>query len=227
MPPYFPTIVSHRGLCDELPLVENSQEAFIAAASAGFPAECDVWTSSDGEPVVIHDATLDRTSFGTGPVSAHSSSELRKIRLRTPDGSEATVPMLRDVASHVAYIEVKPADAPELVTKVIRIMAGRKWKLLSFDPANLRNAGRIDPSIPVVLLVNELRNLETAIANKWPIYLEHSLLTDSIASGIRDAGSSIGVWTVDREKDLRRILPMRPDVIISNMPRMIQKLIRQ
>jgi glycerophosphoryl diester phosphodiesterase len=227
MPPYAPTIVSHRGLCDGLPFVENSKEAFFAAASAGFPAECDVWPSSDGEPVVIHDPTLDRTSFGTGNVSSYSASDLSKVRLRTPDGSEATVPLLREVALYVSYVEIKPANAPKLVAEVIRIMAGQKWKLLSFDPVNLRHALRIDPSVAAGLLVDEPEALDAAIANRWAAYIEFSLLTEAVAGRFREAGISIGMWTVDREEDLRRILPMRPDVIISNRPLAIQALLRQ
>jgi glycerophosphoryl diester phosphodiesterase len=223
---WLPTIVSHRGLCDGLPFAENSREAFIAATAAGFPVECDVWPSADGEPVVIHDPTLNRTTFGTGPISNYSSDTLRKVRLRTSDGAAATVPMLRDVASQVNYVEIKPNDDPSLVAKVMVIMAGKSWKLMSFDPANLMHAARLDASVPAVLLIEDLQNLDAAIRHKWTTYADHSLLSASVARRLRDAGMSIGTWGVDSQEDLRRILPMQPEVIISNAPRLIQRLLR-
>lgn len=74
---YHPIIsVAHRGRMDVAP--ENTMPAFIAAVKAGFKyIETDVLFTSDGEPVCIHDATINRTSDGTGYVSDMTYEELQ------------------------------------------------------------------------------------------------------------------------------------------------------
>ncbi|HMH50695.1 MAG TPA: glycerophosphodiester phosphodiesterase family protein [Candidatus Acidoferrum sp.] len=93
-----PRIAAHRGGAALWP--ENSLTAFAGALALGVDLlEFDVHQSADGEPVVIHDATLDRTTEGTGPVSAQSAGTLRGLRLRNRDGAltDDHVPLLDDV----------------------------------------------------------------------------------------------------------------------------------
>src|SRR5688572_21264861 len=62
-------VIAHRGASALAP--ENTLAAFRLALAQGAPAvECDVHLSADGVPVVIHDATVDRTTDGTGEVAA-------------------------------------------------------------------------------------------------------------------------------------------------------------
>jgi glycerophosphoryl diester phosphodiesterase len=71
-------IVGHRGSCVDRP--ENTLASFRRAIEAGATTvEVDVRTTSDGYLVVLHDATLDRTTDGTGPVGDHTLEELRRF----------------------------------------------------------------------------------------------------------------------------------------------------
>ncbi|MFC7609270.1 glycerophosphodiester phosphodiesterase [Teichococcus aestuarii] len=84
-------MVSHRGGAFLWP--ENSLEAFRNTLSLAVEqAECDVHLSADGVPVVIHDATLNRTTEGDGPVAARPAADLAATRLR---GAGAGVPACR------------------------------------------------------------------------------------------------------------------------------------
>ena len=90
-----PLVFGHRGGAKLGP--ENTMPAFargLAAGADGF--ECDVRRSADGVPVVIHDATLDRTTDGSGPVSEHSVPELAAvdatIRFRPPPDVAGPIP---------------------------------------------------------------------------------------------------------------------------------------
>src|SRR5215510_2479468 len=70
--------IAHRGGSKLRP--ENTLAAFDHALSLGVDGlECDVHLSSDGEPVVIHDPTLDRTTDATGPVSAQTAKTLAGV----------------------------------------------------------------------------------------------------------------------------------------------------
>jgi glycerophosphoryl diester phosphodiesterase len=93
-----PRIAAHRGGAALWP--ENSLTAFAGALALGVDLlEFDVHQSADGEPVVIHDPTLDRTTEGTGAVCAQSAAALRRLRLRGRGGAltDERVPLLDDV----------------------------------------------------------------------------------------------------------------------------------
>lgn len=71
-------VAAHRGWCVKYP--ENTMEAFIAARDLGVDqVETDVRISKDGELVLIHDATVDRTTNGTGKVCDMTLEELRAL----------------------------------------------------------------------------------------------------------------------------------------------------
>jgi glycerophosphoryl diester phosphodiesterase len=105
--------VAHRGGAALFP--ENSLTAFRAAIGLGARVlELDVHLTADGRVAVIHDATLDRTSSGAGPVAACTAADLARARLRGPDGA------LTD--DHVPTLdEVLAVAAPAGVTLLVEI----------------------------------------------------------------------------------------------------------
>ena len=224
-----PLVVAHRGIWRGQ-FVENSTQAFEAAGTAGFPSECDVQASADGEPVVIHDDTLDRTTNGSGPLSAFTSQQVRALWLRDPASPahlDGPVPLLADVAHLVSLVEVKPEDSPDLIRRVIGIMAGRKWLLQSFDERNLIHARQIDPSVPLALLVENTAGIEAAIDRGWTIHLDHPLLDRPTMRRLRDRGMRVGVWTVNQREDIIRVIDLGVDVIITDDPALATTLIRE
>jgi glycerophosphoryl diester phosphodiesterase len=96
-------IAAHRGGAALWP--ENSLLAFQSAIALGCDLlELDVHLTRDRNVAVIHDATLERTTNGAGPVSSLTAAELGRLRLRGP-GKELTgepVPMLDDVLALAA-----------------------------------------------------------------------------------------------------------------------------
>jgi len=102
-----PRIVAHRGFCKAHP--ENSLSAFRSAERIGCEwVECDVHSSADGVPVVIHDDTLDRTTSGSGPVAAKAFSDLSDLRLKFGDrGLTAAFSAKREVLRGEEFLEVR------------------------------------------------------------------------------------------------------------------------
>ena len=93
-------LAAHRG--GALLWPENSLRAFRGALDLGADyLEFDVHLSRDGEVIVIHDPTLDRTTTGTGPVRERTLAELRRLRLKDRGGAatEEPIPTLDDVAA--------------------------------------------------------------------------------------------------------------------------------
>lgn len=80
-------VAAHRGWCDKYP--ENTIEAFKAAIDLGVDQlENDIRITKDGELVLIHDATVDRTTNGTGKVSDFTLAELKELDAGIKKGEE-------------------------------------------------------------------------------------------------------------------------------------------
>lgn len=99
-------IWAHRGCCMRYP--ENTLVAFEAAAKLEriTGIELDVQLTRDGEMVVIHDETLDRTTTGSGAVRDYTLTQIKKMSItgsgcgepyRTEEGTAIMVPTLREV----------------------------------------------------------------------------------------------------------------------------------
>ena len=99
-------VIGHRGASAEAP--ENTMTAFARALELGADGfEFDVQLTSDNQPVVIHDAMLERTTNGTGPVFASSLDQVRALDAGTwfnPDFAHERVPLLEDVLALPAAV---------------------------------------------------------------------------------------------------------------------------
>ena len=121
-----PRRFGHRGASGTHP--ENTLPSFRAAIEKGAQAfELDIHRSADGEIVVFHDDTLERTTNGVGPVDALSLGELQSLDAGfrfSPDGGRTfpfrgtgvTVPTLRQVCEEFRdipiIVEIKQSDPP-------------------------------------------------------------------------------------------------------------------
>jgi len=151
--------IAHRGASDRYP--ENTLLAFESALKAGADAvECDVHLTADGEVVVIHDETVDRTTNGHGEVAALTLEELRQLDAGSwKDGRFAgqRIPTLREVIELVRgrvhlFVEVK-GRSPELPARLVEVLrAGgvqdQVW-LFAADNACLRELHRLAPEMRV------------------------------------------------------------------------------
>ena len=118
---YRPLSVAHRGHSIAYP--ENTLEAYRKAIELGIEMiECDVNITRDGKLVMIHDSTLDRTTTGSGLVSASTWDEIQRLdaggkfkpefaRARVPSTEETL--LLYKEAGILSCIEVKGANADE------------------------------------------------------------------------------------------------------------------
>jgi len=95
----FPRLCAHRGLSQACP--ENTIPAFAAAmASGAHEMEFDLWTSYDGNLVVCHDESVDRTTDGTGKVSELSWDDIRSLDAGIRSGTAwrgVRIPRLEEV----------------------------------------------------------------------------------------------------------------------------------
>ncbi|MBV2185566.1 MAG: glycerophosphodiester phosphodiesterase [Rhizobium sp.] len=158
-------ITGHRGARNLWP--ENSLQGFRSVLALGVDAvEFDVHLADAGELVVIHDATLERTTEGEGPVRALSPDARRATRLK---GSDEAIPTLGEVLDVLGtaeglplHVELKNDETgkpyPGIVEKVAAELIARgldqRSYLTSFDVSVLEDCRRIAPGIKRLVSVN-------------------------------------------------------------------------
>lgn len=142
-------VIAHRGCVGEAP--EVSVASIHACAGKGIDGiELDIRTSKDGVLVSIHDATLERTTNGTGRVADHTAAELRQLRLRRGNGGPRVVltdehlPTLEDMLQaakrhgFIVHLDIKDAGYAEVAEVVQRAgMAGRATAWLTGRPGDV------------------------------------------------------------------------------------------
>ena len=116
--------ISHRGFCSVAP--ENTLSAFRLSEKMGFETvECDVSFTSDGQAVLLHDATVDRTSNGTGEISKMTLEEVRALDFgswksiqyageKIPTFEEFLA-LCRELELH-AYVELKSGNQAQVLS---------------------------------------------------------------------------------------------------------------
>jgi glycerophosphoryl diester phosphodiesterase len=213
-----PTVIAHRGLHHFEP--ENSLGAFIAAAESGFSwVECDVWPSCEGIPVVIHDETVDRTTAGSGLVGQQTHQALAELGVAS---LQELFSMLADYSTGI-LIEIKPPNAAEFCRAVERLARGYRgpWMVQSFHGENIK------PTQQSALLVENHQQLRAAIDGHWPsIHAEHSLIDRAVVDALHRSGRKIGAWTVNDQSEIRRMVELGVDALITDEPELATQICR-
>lgn len=243
-------IAAHRGGAGLAP--ENSLTAFRGALALGVDAlEFDVHLTADGEPIVIHDATLDRTTTGHGPVGEATLAQVRALRLRAGDRTVTTepVPVLAEVLDLVAptpaevLLEIKTAAGgrryADLAEKVLAALGARRLgartTIQAFDEVTLRRLRELDAAQRTLLLVSvrrlEAAGAEAAEAVRWArevgatdLGLDYRRIDGPVVAAARAARVRLSAWTVNTETDLRRMLDLGADVVMSDRPDLALRL---
>lgn len=214
-------VIAHRGFSSEFP--ENTLLAFREAERVGVDmVECDVHLTKDGELVVIHDPTLDRTTDGRGPVSTLSTAELRTFDAGRGERLP-TLPELLDAVALPVVVEVKaPGVVPALIALYAKDSALRDRLFpISFSHLAIRAVTQAVPGLFAGVLyagspVEPARLAEAAGAALLSPYIETMSLhevEDAHSHGLR-----ISPWTVDTDADMEKCLQMGVDGFATNRP---------
>lgn len=158
-------VIGHRGHGSQ---PENTMRAFRTGLEKGADRiEFDIQKSLDGDYVVIHDPTVDRTTNGTGKVSQLTTAQLQSLDA----GQGERLPLFRDVIdwavkNDVALdIEVKhphPGDEVELARTVQASGLRDPW-VMSFDGAFVERFEKCAPEVTTGILIHERPLVDKAI----------------------------------------------------------------
>jgi glycerophosphoryl diester phosphodiesterase len=230
-----PRAFAHRGWhLDELSGMENSLAAFRRAAREGFRyLETDVHATSDGVVVVHHDATLDRTTDAAGPVAAQPWSAVRRANVGGREPIARLEDLLEELPDAWVNIDVKADSAVAPVLEVLRRTGAlRRVCLASFSDRRLarlrrlagpglltsmgpRSAGALWAAGRVPLVGLPVRGLVAQV----PVRQGRLLVVDGrFVRAAHRRGLEVHVWTVDEEAEMRRLLDLGVDGLVTDRP---------
>ena len=241
---------AHRGAREAAP--ENTISAFLTAEIMGaHGVELDVMFSQDKELVVIHDWELDRTTDGAGLVRDYTMDAIRELDAgswfregftgeRIPTLQEVVEILEPETMINIELKSVSPVtDGLEAaVVDVIQTydLYGRVV-VSSFNPIALLRVKQADKDIPVGLLYNEnekmLDNpaLDHILRKGWFISIlrpeqlhpHFDMVDEKYMEWARKKGFRVNAWTVNEAADLKRMLDLGVDGIITDRPDQLLK----
>jgi glycerophosphoryl diester phosphodiesterase len=231
-------VLGHRGGRGEGWPAENTLEAFERALSEGADGvELDVRSCASGEPVLLHDPSLRRSTNGVDSRLVHCVSR-RELPL-LPDGTR--IPGLGDALDlcrgRIVNVEVK-SDVPRrfaLVRAVVRELArarGVDVVLSSFDPAIVLAFAAVAPHVPRAMLVSaQTPRLGTILPLAMRRAISAAHLVDLLASASRverlsRAGLRTVVWTVNEPARAVALAGLGVGWVITDQPGAIVAALR-
>ena len=223
-------IMGHRGAAALEP--ENTLLSIRRAVEIGVDAvEIDVRLSKDKTPVVIHDATLDRTTNGTGRVSSHALHEIKELDA----GKGETIPTLQEVFDFVdgrvtLVIELKEANTERLVVELVeKNELVEDVYVISFWHELVRAAKHMNGRLKTgVLLVGcPVDPCVATHASADALVMRYNFVNRQFVELAHREGLRVFVWNIDEARLLPTYAEMGVDGIGSNDPRVLVEYFRE
>lgn len=234
--------------------MENSLASFRRAVAEGFSyLEIDVHATSDGVVVVAHDATLDRTTDGSGPIAEQPWRTVGAARVGGREPVVALDTVLEELPGALLNIDLKadPAVEPtlELLTRTdawnrvclasfsakrlgrVRRAAGAKL-LTSCSPRDalalrlrgwLRRAhlgpagGLVGGAFPVPAQLAQLPRMQGPL----------TVVDPGLVGAAHALGMEVHVWTVNEADEMRELLDMGVDGLVSDRPDLLREVLAE
>lgn len=243
----FPIIFAHRGGGHEAP--ENTMAAFALAQENGVThIETDSHLTADGEVVLCHDDTIDRTYNGSGKIAELTYNQLKEFR----NAAGETIPLLREVFERFPTlnfnIDAKEASVTDPLLDVIESCGAASRTLVgSFNEKRLRHVReRAIPSLSTSLGVSAIVRLMVAsqtasTTDDWkvqgPSELVRAAQVPDQTRGIRvttprliatahNGGLAVHVWTINDPATMVRLLDWGVDGIMTDRPTMLREIMK-
>jgi glycerophosphoryl diester phosphodiesterase len=240
---------AHRGASHDAP--ENTLAAFRLALEMGADgAELDVQVSKDGEAVVMHNFTVDATTDGQGAVRDKTLAELKELDAGSWFGDGLTksafagqrIPTLQEVIVEVGHqlllnIELKTRvfGSGDLVAEVVRLIEDHnlihRAIVSSINPFALRRVKRLNRRINTGLLyffdlpTHLVRACLSFLAKPNALHPEKHLVTREYMAWAKEKGYRVNAWTVDDPAEMKRLISLGVDGIITNRPDVLREIL--
>lgn len=239
-----PIIVAHRGFSSKFP--ENTLVAFTQAIGCADMIEFDVALSKDSHAVIMHDATIDRTTDGNGHVTNFTLAQLQQFDAGgwfAPSFAGETIPTLEQVVSTVGNkialnVEIKHEvfrshDLAVIADTCVPLV--KQYGLLdqtifsSFDRDGITKVKERHPEITIMLLFDVHQHDQAHLLSSGlidyikqhradGINIDKALVTDELIRRLHAHGLKIGVYTVNDPKLAQKLGSMGVDLLYTDVP---------
>ena len=236
-------VVSHRAVPSPL-IAENSLQGMRKAHEAGIAMhEIDLRMSADGQLVVIHDPTLERTTSASGPVSSYTLDQLQDVMLR--DSGER-LPVFGDflayASQHGLYLmlDLKGSPLDKVMQQVQEYGMTGQVLLLTFSRETALEAFALEQPVMVSVLVGNMEDYEwydtkAPDPQRWLAYLNQgapeALFAEVATRGRKIVSDTMG--SIDRQaaeeglQVYRQFVNSRKiSIIVSDYPLELQKALQ-
>jgi glycerophosphoryl diester phosphodiesterase len=225
----YPLLIAHRGASLLAP--ENSLAAFAIARTQGADMmETDLRVTADGEIVLFHDSTLERTSNGRGPLFAQSLAELKQWQLRGPGGqlTEEQIPTLIELLAATQgemplLLELKDwrfvdrRHAEKLVQTLAYYGVLAKCAIISFNQTLVMAIRQVSATIPVglITLTNPIPQAGGELLGPfWPLLW----INPVYVPWAHRMGQIVAPLDTRPERRMARYLQMGVDAVLADDP---------
>jgi glycerophosphoryl diester phosphodiesterase len=213
------SIVAHRGLHHRH--TENTLPALHAAWDAGFTwCEIDLRGSLEHEPFLLHDETLERTTPGGGRIDQTTSARLKDLNVPTFEELMTSMP-----SNARLLVEIKPKVNHTAVDRMLELCDPSRCIVQSFDAELLHYAARRRRDVELHLLVDDAKEFEGGPWNA--INADFKTLDAATAMQIRNFGFGVGAWTPNTAEDMRRMIELKVDRIITDEPVLLRDILKE
>nr|WP_282943652.1 glycerophosphodiester phosphodiesterase [Paenibacillus sp. RC67] len=235
-----PIIIAHRGAKGLAP--ENTLGAFQLGVEQGCQAiELDVHLSADGEIIVCHDETLNRTTDGQGKIINKTLAEIKTLDAGSWH-SEAyrgeKVPTLGEVFdlvpdSIMINVEVKNTYDGKMDRKLVEFLRERNLfdqvVVSSFDHKCLCEIKRLEPKVKIGLLyqlklADPVAYAKTLGVDVYSLHPDYRILDKEDMVKADQAGIQVYPYTANDEKDLQALIDLGVSGIITDFPGRLKEI---
>lgn len=229
-----PPVIAHRGNGAGAP--EDTVPAFVKAVRAGATTiELDVRFTRSNSPVVLHDATVDRTTNGSGPVANLWLREIRTLRVDAgPNAAKLRprVPSLQQslraakaagAQRYVVELKVRPS-ADQLERFLVRVRGAgiaREVVVESADAVTLLLVRAAAPELPTALVSGRGQRPSPGDVRRLATYYlpHHGIVDRAYVDELHAAGLIVYPWTANRPRTWRAMTTAGVDGIVTDRTR--------
>jgi glycerophosphoryl diester phosphodiesterase len=207
----------------------------------------DAKLSADGQVMVIHDPTVDRTTNGTGKVNLLTCGQLKELDAGSKFDKKFAgekIPTLDEVFKAVGkdvFVNVEltnySSSSDDLVSKVVEVVKSNHMEsrilFSSFLPRNLTLAHKLLPDTPVAILclegISGLLSRSFLMKRTSPRFVHpyHMDTTKDLVVKEHKRGRRVNVWTVNEDVDLKNMFILGVDGVFTDDPLKARKILNE
>ncbi len=233
-------ITAHRGASNLAP--ENTMASIVKAMELGAQySELDVQETADGKIILLHDDTLERTTDQEGNIWDKTFSELKEVDAGTWFSEEfkgEPIPTLKAIMDTVRgkmklNIELKiSGHEKQLTERVVAMVEEENFIqhciLTSFDFGAVKKVKQLNEKIRVGYIFSEMPEDEDVFtANVDLLSANKKLVDKEFVQKAHANNKEVHVWTVNEPEDMRRLIALGVDNIITNYPNVLKEVLAE